>query len=260
MIDRADAIAREIFRQHMEGETYRNLEGALAPGDMGEAYAAQFRLHELHAEAGRGRLGGRKIALASKVQQELCGVDHPLAGGVFEKEILNSPAVLDLADFHGLGLEFELAVVMAEDIHPADGEIDAAAIRQKVASIHPAFEMIIDRGADYSKLNGITMAADNAWSGGIVLGPEIENGRDLDVDELQGELFWNDEASVTARIGDADPFGSLAWIAGVLTEAGQSLRKGEVVITGSVIRTRVPKAGDHVRYRIGGQEAELRVV
>jgi 2-keto-4-pentenoate hydratase len=122
--------------------------------------------------------------------------------------------------------------------------------------------MIVDRGADYSALNGLTMAADNAWCAGIVLGPEIPGWRDLDVDELTGALYWNDEPMAPARIGDADPFGSLAWVASVLTGAGRALKAGEVVITGSVIRTRAPKPGDHVRYRIGagdGDGAEVEV-
>lgn len=258
--DRADAIAAEIMRQHRAGETYRNLSGDLAPRDMEEAYAAQFRLHQMHARDGRGPLGGRKIALASKVQQALCGIDHPLAGGLFAREILPSPAAIRLADFHGLGLEFELAAKLGADIGPGDGPFDAAAIRDRVASIHPALEIIIDRGADYSDLSGLSMAADNAWSGGAVIGPAIPGWRDQDVDELTGALFWNEEPAGTARIGDADPFGSLAWVAGVVTGAGGSLKAGDIVITGSVIRTRAPAAGDRVVYRIGdGHEAALSI-
>ncbi|MEX2519792.1 MAG: hypothetical protein WD969_10725 [Paracoccaceae bacterium] len=258
MNDRIDAIAREIIRQHQTGETFSIFEAPMAPRDMDEAYAAQFHLHRLHAAEGRGPLGGRKIALASKVQQELCGVDHPIAGGIFAREIHQSPAKLKLADYHGLGLEFELAAVLAADIGPGDGPFDKTTIREKVASVHPAFEMIIDRGADYAKLNGLTMAADNAWCAGIVLGPAIGDWRALDVDALPVSLRWNDEPEQTALAGAADPFGSLAWVAGVLTGAGQVLKAGEVVITGSVIRTRAPEIGDHVRYRIG-DTAEVEV-
>lgn len=260
MTDRTEAIAAEIMRQHEAGERFRNLAGALAPRDMKEAYAAQFRLHEMHETGGRGPLGGRKIALASKVLQELCGLDQPLAGGLFAREILASPATVRLADRHGLGLEFELAAKLGADIGPGDGPFDAASIRDRVASIHPALEIIIDREADYSDLSGLSMAADNAWSGGAVIGPAIPGWRDLDVDALTGALIWNGEPAGAARIGDADPFGSLAWVAGVVTAAGGSLKAGDIVITGSVIRTRAPVVGDHVVYRIGdGQEAAISI-
>jgi 2-keto-4-pentenoate hydratase len=262
MTDRIGAISREIIRQHNEGARYRNLGGALEPRDMAEAYAAQFRLHKEHAEGGfsgaRGVLGGRKIALASAVQQKLCGVDHPIAGGIFASEIHQSPATIRLADYHGLGMEFELACVMAEDIRPGDGPFTAASIRAKTASIHPAFEMIIDRGADYAQLDARTMAADNAWCAGIVLGPAIDGWREMNVAALPVALHWNDEPVAKAKAGDADPFGSLAWVAGVLTEAGQTIRAGEVVITGSVIKTRAPLVGDQIRYQVG-DSAEVSV-
>lgn len=247
---RIEAIAGEIFRQHQTGETYANLKGDLAPRDMDEAYAAQFRFHALNAEAGRGPLGGRKIALASAALQELCGVDSPIAGGIFSREIFEAPATLRLADYFGLGMEFELAVRLGEDLAPGGGPFDAATARAAVRSIHPAFEMIIDRGADYGDLDALTMAADNAWSGGVVIGPEIPAWRALDVEAMPTALHWNDEAPTTAKVGDADPFGSLAWVANVLTSAGETLRAGEIVITGSVIKTRAPKAGDKIRYAI----------
>lgn len=254
MTDRLDKIAREIIRQHAAGERFANLSGDLAPRDIDEAYAAQFRLHEIHLAEGRGPLGGRKIALASKVQQELCGVDHPLAGGIFTREILESPAELRLADYHGLGMEFELAVVIGEDIAPGGAPLDRAAARAAASAIRPAFEMIVDRGADYANLNALTMAADNAWGAGVVLGPAINGWRDMDVEAMDVSLHWNDEAAQVAKVGDADPFGSLAWVANVLTAAGQTIRAGEVVITGSVIKTRAPLAGDRIVYRVGDLE------
>ena len=261
MTDRLDAIAREIIRQHQAGARFANLTGDLAPRDIDEAYAAQFRLHEIHGQEGRGPLGGRKIALASAVQQQLCGVDHPIAGGIFANEIFQSPVTLRLSNYHGLGLEFELAIVLGEDLTPGDGPFDAASVRARTVSIRPAFEMIIDRGADYSDLNALTMAADNAWCAGIVLGPEIAGWRDMDVDAIPVSLHWNDEPPATAKVGDADPFGSLAWVANVLTGAGQVIKAGEVVITGSVIKTRAPEVGDKVRYDVGGLgSVELSVV
>ena len=130
-MDKIERIARAIKTAHEAGDTFANLEGDLAPDDAAEAYAAQDRLHELHAEGGRGGLGGRKIALASKVQQELCGIDHPIAGGIFADEIMTSPARVVRADYHGLGVEFELAVKLSRDLTASDGLFDAGTIRRR---------------------------------------------------------------------------------------------------------------------------------
>ena len=250
MTDKLDAIARAIKGQHAAGEGYSNLTGDLEPADVAEAYKAQARLHELHAINGRGGLGGRKIALASKVQQELCGVDHPIAGGIFADEIVDSPASISLSDYHGLGIEFEMAMRIGQDIGVDDGPFDQHSIREVIASVHPAFELIIDRKADYSDLSALTMIADNAWCAGVVLGPEISNWRDRDLDELTGTLSWGSDAPVSARTGDADPLGSLAWVVNLVTEMGQTMHAGDVVITGSVIKTRYPAEPVKCRYEM----------
>ena len=250
MADKAERIARAIMAAHEAGETYENLTGDLTPADVVEAYAAQTRLHQLHVEGGRGALGGRKIALASKVQQELCGIDHPIGGGIFADEILASPATVELSRYHGLGVEFELAVTLAADLTGDGGPYSKDTIREAIASLHPAFELIIDRGADYSNIDALTMIADNAWCAGVVLGPEIAGWRDLDLDALPVKLFWNDDPPVEAKTGLADPLGSLAWVGNLVTGMGGTIRAGETVITGSVIKTRYPDAGDRIRYEI----------
>ena len=252
MIDKTGKIAQAIMAAHAAGEPFGNLDGDLAPEDLAQAYAAQARLHELHAEGGRGILGGRKIALASKVQQELCGVDHPIAGGIFANEIVASPAAIEMSQYHGLGVEFELAFKLDSDLTSRNGPYGKETICECIASVHPAFELIIDRKADYSNLDVLTMIADNAWSAGVVLGPEVLGWREQDLDNLTGVLHWNDDPPVEARTGDADPLGSLVWVVNLVTGMEGSLRAGEIVITGSVIKTRYPTAGDRMRYEFAG--------
>lgn len=250
-------IAHEIIAQHRARRTFRTLTGDFAPSDLDHAYAAQTALHDIHARGGRGPLGGRKIALASAVQQQLCGIDHPIAGGIFRDEILKSPAEIRLADYHGLGVEFELAVEISRDItRPGH---DTASIRGHIAAIYPAFELIVDRDADYTALDPATMIADNAWCGGVVLGEAIADWQSRDLDTLPCTLDWSGEETATAQTGAADPLGSLAWVANLVTEQGQTIRDGDVVITGSVIKTRYPKGLLTTQYRIGDNTVALRV-
>lgn len=264
MSDKVDRIARRIKAEHEALDGYANLSGDLVPNDLAQAYAAQARLHALHAqdiEKGRGVLGGRKIALASKVQQELCGIDHPIAGGIFEKEIMMSPATIERRSYHGLGIEFELAVKLGRQLTAEHGPYDKTTVKQAIASVHPAFELIVDRGADYADIDPLTMVADNAWSAGIVLGPEIPGGVDMDLDSLPAVLHWQDEPSVEAVTGDADPLGSLAWVVNLVTGMGGIMQAGDTIITGSVIKTRYPTAAIRARYEIAGiSSVELSIV
>ena len=56
--------------------------------------------------AKRGKIGGYKIALASKVQQQLCSINNPIAGGV-QKRNLQIIKIFNLLNFNSLGIEFE---------------------------------------------------------------------------------------------------------------------------------------------------------
>ena len=82
-------IALKMLEQHKQGEMFLNLTRGYQPKSYADAYRAQDYFHKLSS---RGPLGGFKIALASKVQQDLTGVDHPLYGGIFKGEIETGPA------------------------------------------------------------------------------------------------------------------------------------------------------------------------
>ena len=227
-------------------------EGAHAPNDLVEAYAAQFSLQDLFVTGGRGLLAGHKIALTSKPMQALCGVDHPIAGGLFSKDIRYAPCDIRLTDFQHVGIEFELAFEIGDAVLSTSPPFDPRSVREIVAECRPCFELVEDRCADYDTLTAIGLAADNAWSGGVVLGPSLENWETLDLDNLPVTLFYNDEAPQHANTGAADPLGSLAWVGNHLFDYGRRLEPGHIVITGSTMETRFPKPGDRIRYDIDG--------
>jgi 2-keto-4-pentenoate hydratase len=228
------------------------------PKNLNEAYKIQEIFQK---NSGRGQLGGFKIALASKVQQELCGIDHPIAGGIFANEIKSSPETFDLDNFHGLGLEFELAVTLSDDLKPGMEPFDKNNIKQFIKSLSPAFELIIDRDADYSNINPLTMITDNAWCSGIVLGKELSNWEKLNLDVIRSQLLWNDEAPQDAMIKDANPLESLSWVSNLLTSLGRTIPKDSVIITGSVIKTRAPNKGDHIIYKVEDlSEVEIKII
>ena len=116
-----------MLDQHKSQQNFQNLPQILMPKNFEEAYEIQQIFQK---NSGRGKLGGFKIALASKVQQELCGIDHPIAGGIFANEIKNSPATFELDNFNGLGLEFELAVTLSDDLKPGMEPFDKNNIKQ----------------------------------------------------------------------------------------------------------------------------------
>ena len=257
-MDRLEQIAKFMLDQHKSKQNFQNLPETLMPKNLIEAYKIQEIFQK---NSGRGQLGGFKIALASKVQQELCGIDHPIAGGIFANEIKSSPETFDLDNFHGLGLEFELAVTLSDDLKPGMEPFDKNNIKQFIKSLSPAFELIIDRDADYSNINPLTMITDNAWCSGIVLGKELSNWEKLNLDVIRSQLLWNDEAPQDAMIKDANPLESLSWVSNLLTSLGRTIPKDSVIITGSVIKTRAPNKGDHIIYKVEDlSEVEIKII
>jgi len=248
--DRIARIAADLFRQHQAREPYAWPEGREAPATLEEAYEVQFELQEQFIEAGLGGLAGHKIALTSKAMQAFCGVDHPIAGGIFASTIRSGPCEVAAADFQRLGIEFELAFEIGRAAR--GGPYDEASVRDLVSGCRPAFELIEDRRADYDALGALGLAADNAWCGGVVLGSPIEDWRSLDLDALPVTLFYNDETPDKAVTGAAEPWKSLAWVANHLIGFGRALEPGQIVITGSALKTRFPEPGDAIRYEIDG--------
>jgi 2-keto-4-pentenoate hydratase len=256
-------IARHIFEGHERRRRFERLRGELAPASLAEAYDVQDEVHRLFQGAGWGELAGHKIALTSQAIQELCGVDQPAGGAIFARTVHQSPATVSLGDFMHLGLEFELGVRLDADLPASGAPYTRESVAHAVATCMAAFELIEDRGADYGDLDAASILTDKCWCGGVVLGPEVADWRRLDLTSAAVELIWNDEIVDRGVTGAAmgHPFEGLAWLANLLAGRGRGMQAGEIVITGSALRTRFPEVGDRITYRIEGLgETSVRVV
>ena len=254
---RIESIAAHLAADWESWGPYARLTGDLAPADMTEAYSIQAALQDRFAET-RGRIVGRKIALSSKTMQAMVGIDQPVAGAIFANDLHDSPASIPRDSFRRLGLEYELAFRLDRDVSP--GVHDAGTVQELVDQVRPAFELIEDKDADYSDICPLTLIADNAWCGGVVLGQALDGWQDLDLSDTPSLLEQNGVEPEAGNTGAADPWGSLAWVLNHFGGRGVVMGKGEWVITGSILKTRFPAAGDRLRYSVAGRaSAEVAV-
>jgi 2-keto-4-pentenoate hydratase len=239
----------EIYRRRAKLEP---LPPALRPDDLGEAYAAQEQLQALFA-AERGAVAGYKIAITTPVMQRLMGMDHPCGGAIFAGMTHQSPARLRCADYVNVAVECEIAVRLAADL-PAGRTYDRGSVTDAVDACMAAIEIIDDQNADYKKADALNLIANNAWNGGVVLGPPRTDWRKADLATLAGRMLINGEAVGNGTGADVlgHPLAALAWLANTLAERGRPLRAGMVVSTGSIVSTKWPKAGDTVVAEIDG--------
>ena len=257
-MSKATQIAEKLKADWLDRKGYETLGGNLAPDGLDQAYEAQAAFQAAMQDQ-RGSIVGRKIALSNKALQEMCGIDQPVAGGIFEFELHQSPTRIQISDFIRLGLEFELALELAHDVPPQKEEHTADSVRDLVAAVRPAFELIEDRDADYGHLDVMTLVSDNAWCGGVVLGTPIENWRDLDLDAIESTVVQSGQDDEVTSTGTASPLTFLAWVLNHFSARNMTLQAGEHIITGSAARTRFPKSGDRFAYHVAGSVVEIEV-
>ena len=242
------SAARFIDQAHRQRSAYANLPPDIAPRSLDDAYAAQEALMRLW-EADRGAVAGLKIATTTRIMQELMGIDHPCGGMIFARRIHASGTAIPRKDFVNLVIECELAVRLGRDMPGGDEPYDRSSARAAVAAVMPAFELIEDRKAVYKETTALSLIADNAWNGGIVLGAEHTPARDFDLNELGGSLSIDGVSSKSGKTDD--PMGALAWVANLAASRRRPLKAGMVVITGSVIPTLPIAPGETFAFTLG---------
>jgi 2-oxo-3-hexenedioate decarboxylase/2-keto-4-pentenoate hydratase len=248
MFEAADA-ARFLDEAHRTRARYENLPEAIAPKSVADAYAVQAALCDLWGPR-LGAVAGLKIATTTKVMQALMGIDHPCMGTIFASRVHASPATIAKADFINVRIECELAVKLGRDLPKAPTPYTRESARAAVTHIMPAFELIEDRFADYKTSKALSLIADNAWNGGIVIGAARPLPADLDLNGIQGVLKSNGREVGNGKTDD--PLGALAWLANQAVECGRPMTAGMVAITGSVMVTVDIARGERLEFALDG--------
>jgi 2-keto-4-pentenoate hydratase len=247
MFSAAEA-ARWLDDAHLKKARYQNLPDNLAPQTVADAYAAQEALAERWVER-LGPVAGLKIATTTKVMQALMGIDHPCGGMIYAQRIHHSPASIVKSDYINVRVECELAVRIGRDLARGPAPFTRADARDAVSEVMAAFELIEDRHADYKSAKALSLIADNAWNGGIIIG-EGRAPPSGDLNGLTGRLFRDGGEEASGKTDD--PMGALAWLANVAAERRRPLQAGMVVITGSVITTVDIAPGERLEFALEG--------
>ena len=247
----ARRAADTLLAEHKANTKFKPLGAPDRPATISDAYDIQERyvtlLREKHGDA-----VGYKVGLTSAAMQNFCGIDHPIAGVVLASRVYESGAGVRRADFGRLGLEFEIAVRIKSDVPVADGPCTAEMIAPHIDGVCAAIEIVDDRSADYTNLDVLSLVADNSWNAGIVLSEFATTWPDLEA--VLGRAT-KDRAAIGEGFGRdilGHPFNSAAWLATQLNSRGVGLKAGQVVMTGSVMKTVFPEEDANYRFELGG--------
>ena len=247
----ARRAAEALHAAHKANLTFKPLGPPDRPANISDAYDIQQRYVTLL----RGKHGdavGYKVGLTSAAMQTFCGIDHPIAGVVLARRVVQSGATVRRPDFGRLGLEFEIAVRIKSDVPVTGMRCTTETIAPHIDGVCAAIEIVDDRNADYANLDVLSLVADNSWNGGIVLSEFTAKWPDLA--DVLGRATTDRVAIGEGHGRDilGHPFNSVAWLATQLASRGEGLKAGEVVMTGSVMKTVFPEADASYRFDLEG--------
>jgi 2-keto-4-pentenoate hydratase len=252
-MNRILAAANTIASARRGRTPLQPLAADVAPRDEADGYRIQDALHGLLA-ADFGALVGYKIGCTSPVMQRYLGIPHPCGGGVFARGVHASGVSLPATNFVRVGVECEIAVRLAHDLKPSQAPFTADAVAQAVEAYLPAIEIVDDRYVDWQTIGAPTLVADDFFAAGCVLGAPVARSAAPDLLDIVGRAVINgvEDSRGTGADVLGHPHHALAWLANHLAADGKTLRAGQVVLTGSLVKTVWLKPGDSVTMDLSG--------
>ena len=215
---------------------------------MEDAYRIQEQVVQQFREAGH-KVRGYKIGLTSRAMQEMAGSTEPdysaMLDFMFYPEAGESPR----SDWQQPLVEIEMAFVMKERL--AGPGINVADVIRATDFVLPAIEIVDFRVAYGPGMDVRDTIADLAAVGGVILGGNPVDLRDIDIRNVQGKLLINGEPREEGNSVEVlgNPLNAVACLANKLAGFGVAFEPGDVILSGSFLRALPVAAGDQIVAR-----------
>ncbi|WP_136684412.1 2-keto-4-pentenoate hydratase [Falsirhodobacter xinxiangensis] len=212
--------AAELLRRAETGDKLDRLPDGLVPTDEAQAYAIQDAV-----------LGDLPVA-AWKV----AAIRAP---GPLQTSPLSDDMVIEGSlppHLRAPEIEVEIAIRIDTDLPPREGDYDEAEVLAALGPAYAAIEVIESRFVSRKEAEKVSVLADRASSGGVVIGSGVSDWLDLDFTALNVSLVG--DGPIATASGNAtvqQTVQALVWLANHASRRGIGLRAGQFVITGSRI-------------------------
>jgi 2-oxo-hept-3-ene-1,7-dioate hydratase len=240
--------AEAILRAERDAMSMPPLSGEHPDLTLDDAYLIQNLLNDIRQKQGL-RFAGHKIGLTWRSTQIACALSEPIRGRILSNAVFDSGATMSAARFVKPHIEMELAFIIGHDIDQPGATIDE--VLQATDHVVPALELVDHRMAP-PRIVADTVA-DNSAFAAVFLSERRLRPHDIDTRWVGATLSRNgvvEETGVSA-IGMGHPATCVAWLANALIEAGQRLRKGDIVMSGAFARAVAVVDGDFIDADFG---------
>jgi 2-keto-4-pentenoate hydratase len=220
------------------------------PGlEVEDAYDIQLRQVRVWSDEGR-KVKGHKVGLTSAAMQRQLKVDEPDYGHLLDDMFHAEGAAISFGAYFSPKIEPEIAFVLDSPLRGPG--VNVAEAVSAVAYVLPALEIIDSRIRDW-RITLPDTIADNASSGGVVLGSRPTRLSDVDL-RLAGCVVHRGGRVEGTGAGGAvlgSPLNALVWLANTVGPR-VTLEAGSVVLPGSVTAAFPVEAGDAVTATFAG--------
>ena len=240
-----EELAAAIWHAEQTGELTDSPSTRFPDVTVDDGYAIATAVRDLKAAAGRS-VRGHKIGLTSKAMRDTIGATEPDYGYIYDDWFVLEGGTVDRSKMNRPMIEVELAFVMK---HKLEGtSLNVADVIRATDFVLPALEIVDMRYKKPGPNMLVDSISDTAWCGGLVLGANPMLLTDIDVRRPSASLSLNGEVveSGSASAVMANPLNAVTWLANKLNSFGTALMPGDVILSGSFIKTVPIAAGDTV--------------
>jgi 2-oxo-3-hexenedioate decarboxylase len=220
--------------------------------------AAAYQVQAVARKAA-GPLAGSKLGVTSRAKQAQVGVREPVRGFLAAASALDLGAPLVTGELIQPRAEPEIVFVMGADLDGPD--VTAADVLAATAGVATGIEILDSRFLDY-RFTMPDVIADNASAGRYLVGaPVPPAGIDLRLAGVVLEHNGDVTATAAGAASLGHPAAAVAWLARSLHAAGESLRAGQIVLSGGLTAAIPVRPGDVIVAtidRLGAVELACR--
>ncbi|ARQ14443.1 2-oxo-hepta-3-ene-1,7-dioic acid hydratase 2 (plasmid) [Rhizobium etli] len=222
---------------------------------MDDAYAVQSAWVKKKIASGRKPIGW-KIGLTSKAMQYALNINIPDSGVLFDDMVFEDGATVPANRFIQPRIEAEIAFAMKAPLKGPD--ISIFDVLNATDYVTPALEILDTRilrlDPETKKARTIVdTISDNAANAGIVTGGRAVRPDQIDMRWMGAIVSRNGEVEETGLGAGVlnQPARGIAWLANRLSQYGDCIEAGQIVLAGSFIRPIEARHGDTINADFG---------
>jgi 2-keto-4-pentenoate hydratase len=190
---------------------------------------------------------GWKVGFGAPAAMQKFAIKAPLIGFLTDQALVATGATVSLEGWSKPVVEPEIAVHMGRNLSAG---ADRDTVKAAIAGLGPAIELAdVDRPPEDVE----DILAGNIYQRGIIVGPCDASRAGGVVDGLHGHIARN--GSVFAQTPDpqaltGDLIDIVRHVADTLAAFGQTLRAGQLIITGSIVPPLWVEAGEEIVFKL----------